>query len=296
MNFQKDVSLAQYTTFKVGGPAKYFFAAESSDDLIKAVQEAKNKEIPYFILGAGSNLLVSDKGFDGLVIQIKDSRLKIEGTKVVAGAGVRNAELAKATVDAGLTGLEWIVGIPGTVGGSVRGNAGAYGGEMKDVVRTVKVIGDGLEEMSGAECEFAYRDSIFKHDSDLIIVEVSMELEKGGGEEKLKEILKKRSDKQPKGLSSGCVFKNYELQGGEDKFPQEFVEKGIIPAGWIIDQLGLKGFQIGKAQISLEHGNFIINTGGATAEDVIMLISLIKQKSRNHFGIQLEEEIQLVGF
>ena len=304
---KENVPLAQFTTFRIGGPARYFYIAKNNEDIVKTVQVALELNIPYFILGAGSNILVSDKGFEGMVIKMQNAECRMKNDIVVAGAGVSNAILAKATVDAGLTGMEWAVGVPGTIGGSVRGNAGCFGSEMKNVVKVVKVLevkGSTIHDLryTNAQCEFKYRDSIFKHNKNLIILEVELKLQKGDqaeGDQKIKEILKKRSASQPKGLSSGCIFKNTDLHGGLRTYtdlPEEFIKRGQVPTGWIVEQCGLKGKKIGGAQISLEHGNFIINTGNATAEDVIILISLIKEKARNHFGIQLEEEIQLVGF
>lgn len=304
---KENVPLAPFTTFRIGGPARYFYIAKNSEDIVQAVQVASEFKIPYFILGAGSNILVSDKGFDGLVIKIQNAELRIQNGDVVVGAGVSNATVARATVNAGLCGMEWVVGVPGTIGGSVRGNAGCFGAEMKDVIESVKVLQitnhkSQINQLTNQQCQFGYRDSIFKHNKNLIILEVELKLQKGDqaeGDQKIKEILKKRNASQPKGLSSGCVFKNADIHGGlriYTDLPEEFKKRGQVPAGWIIEQMGLKGKKIGDAQISSEHGNFIINIGNATAEDIIILISIIKEKARNHFGIQLEEEVQLVGF
>lgn len=293
MQFQKGILLKNYTTFKIGGPAEYFCIVKNKDDLIGAVSFAKKTKLPYFILGGGSNLLVSDKGFNGLVIKIENCELKIPACHqagkicaVTAGAGVSLAKLLSATANAGLSGLEWSAGIPGaTVGGAVRGNAGAFETEMKDLVRKVEafdVKNHKIKIFSNKDCRFGYRGSIFKKNPDLIIFSVELELKKSNKKkvrEKIKEIFGYRTAKHPKFPSAGSIFKNLENIRARD----------------LIGRAGLKGKRIGGAQISEQHANFIVNTDGAKAKDVLALIDLAKKEVKNKFGINLEEEVHYLS-
>lgn len=308
---KQNISLAQYTTFKVGGPAQYFFTAKTKEDLIKAVEAAQKFKAPFFILAGGSNLLVSDKGFNGLVIKIQNTKYKTQNTKIIAGAGAPLPLLLNQSVKNNLTGLEWAVGIPGTVGGAIRGNTGAFGVSMGDIVKKVEVldIQKKLKIFKNKDCKFKYRDSIFKHKKQLIILETEIQFEKGDKKEIqkiIKKYLNQRRENQPLNFpSAGSVFKNFTshcffLKSSEviKKFPElaKFKKTGIIPAGYLIDKCGLKGKKIGKAQISEKHANFIVNLGGARAKDIIKLMDLTKLKIKNEFGIILKEEIQYLGF
>jgi len=258
-NLQENVSLAEYTTFKIGGPAKYFYIVKTTNDLIKATEFAKNKRLPYFILGGGSNLLVADNGFDGMIILMNNEKLEIGNYRIIAEAGVKLSALVKASVENNLTGLEWATGIPGTIGGAVKVNASAFGSNISELVRDVK-------------------------EDNNIIFSIELELKKGNKEiskKLIKEYSQKRKNTQPlEYASAGCIFKNVPGYG----------------AGRLIDQAGLKGVKIGQAMISDKHANFIINLGGAKAKDVVELIDLIKQKVKDKFNIELEEEINYLGF
>ena len=288
MKFRKNVSLAKYTTFKIGGPAKYFYIAKTKQDLIKAIKAAKELGLPFFVLGGGSNLLVSDKGFDGLVINFQFSISNFlplkAGFKVVVGAGLPLGKLVSASAEKSLTGLEWAVGIPGTIGGAIRGNAGAFGSSISDIVKEVEVfdvVELRIKNYELSDCEFEYRDSIFKHNSNLIILSAEIQLKKGDKkviENKIKKNLQQRKKTQPLGFpSAGSIFKN----------PKGF------SAGELIEKCGLKGKKINGAQISEIHSNFIVNLGKAKSKDVEKLIKLIKQKVKQKFGIVLEEEIEI---
>jgi len=302
-----DEPLSKYTTFKIGGPAKYFFIAQSNEDLVRAVTFAKKLKLPFYILGNGSNLLISDSGFNGLVILNKASDILFKkDNKVVADAGVMFTDLINKTIDQGLTGLEWGIGIPGTIGGCVRGNAGAYGGQMADNLIGVEIMKGGKQfVLKNEQCKFGYRESVFKHNNDLII-SAEFQLHKGDKKQslaKIKEILKTRNAKLPEFPSAGSVFKNIMINSENIEqiknlrnLPQEYLERKKIPAAWLIETLDLKGYKIGDAQISDKHANFIVNIGKATANDVLQLISYIKMKVRDELGIQLREEIEYVGF
>lgn len=307
---RENISLAPYTTFKIGGEARYFFIAKTSEEIKLAVQIAKELKIPYYIIGNGSNILVSDRGFDGLIIRIMNQELRITNQEVFVESGISLGKLVKDFVEEGLSGLEWLIGIPGSLGGAIYGNAGAFGRSIGEAVENVKVFNaDSLEEenLTGKECEFAYRSSLFKK-RKYIILSAVLKLKKGDRAESkkiIKEYIEKRRGKHPAGPSAGSVFKNVLIAENQKAFEklikrhpeaEKFKATGKIPAGWLIEEYGLLGKKIGGAMISKEHGNFIINTGNASAGDAIMLISLIKQKIRVNFGIQLEEEIQYVGF
>jgi len=306
---KQGVPMSRYTTFKIGGPVKYFVPVKSVEELQRIIEIADKHHLDYFVFGGASNMLVSDEGFKGIAIKIEMNAHSVVDNMVMADAGARTAILSRASIDGGLKGFEWGIGVPGTIGGAVRGNAGAFDGEMKDSVESVEALVDGeVHNFSNAECKFGYRDSIFKHNSG-IVVGVTLKLEhdeERAGLKKMMEYLEKRNESQPKGVaSSGCMFKNFEIPIDADEefldslekngIPQEFVAKSKIPAGWLIEQVGMKGEKQGGAQVSEDHGNFITSTGDATAEDVKILIEKIKEKVAEKFGIDLEEEVQFIG-
>jgi len=277
--------LFRYTTFKIGGPAKYFYIARNSRQLIAAAKTAQELNLPWIILSGGSNVLVADQGFPGLVIKAENRQVKIVDNQVEAESGIMLNKLVSECCKQGLSGLEWAAGIPGSLGGAIRANAGAYQKEIKDLVLQVD-IWDGQKEkqLKKEECGFSYRQSIFKHNDQYLILFAKLQLTPGDREKIQSEVnqnVNKRQESQPYDLpSAGCIFKNPKNKS----------------AGQLIEQAGLKGQKIGQAMVSPKHANFIVNTGSATAEQVIMLISLIKQKVRVKFAIQLQEEIEMVGF
>ncbi|OQX00849.1 UDP-N-acetylenolpyruvoylglucosamine reductase [Candidatus Parcubacteria bacterium A4] len=305
---KKNVLLREYTTFRIGGLAKYFFVAKTKEELIEAIGWARENNIPFFILGGGSNVLVLDEEYNGLIIKITNSKLQISNKskiqkkakskdfakfKIIVGAGMPLAKLVSETAKNGLTGMEWAAGVPGTVGGAIRGNAGAFGGCMAEAIKMVTVLeipkflpaggfpnGDKIKKYKKKDCRFKYRDSIFKHDENLIILSVEIELEKGDPEEinrKMKEHLDYRRNSHPLSFpSAGSIFKN----------PNK-----SFSAGDLIERCGLKGKTIGGAQISEKHANFIVNLGGAKAKDVLALVDLAKKEVKGKFDIALEEEI-----
>ena len=290
LKFEKNVQLKNYTTFKIGGPAKYFYTAKNKDDLIKTMKTANKLKLPFFVLGGGSNILVADKGYDGLVIKVKSEKFKVKNYslkfKVICGGGAALNKLVFKSIEIGATGMEWAVGIPGaTVGGAIRGNAGAFKQSMKDIVKKVEILDlreaiPQVKVLRNKDCKFKYRDSIFKHNKNLIILSTEIELKKGDKKaikKRVKENLKWRKDNQSLDFpSAGSVFQN----------PKKH------PAGWLIEQCGLKGKKAGKAQISKKHANFIVNLGGAKAKNVLELINLVKKKVKQKFGVDLKEEIE----
>ena len=276
----KNVSLASHTTFGIGGPAELFYEAQTSEELIKAVKAARELKIPYFILGGGSNILVADQGLAGLTIKIKSQRLKIKSPKIIAEAGTPLAEIVKTAQDYSLSGLECCIGIPGTVGGAVAGNAGAKNQWISQCIKSVTILDKSgkIINLKKDNCQFGYRISCFKNNPSKVILEAIFELEKENPKiikEKTKQFLEARSN-QPKEKSAGSIFKN----------------PANDSAGRLIDAAGLKGKRVGEAQISPQHANFIINLDKAKASDILTLIKLAQSRVKEKFGVELKLEIQ----
>lgn len=277
-----DEPLWEHTTFKIGGPADLFYEAGTEEDLIWVFRVVREIEIPFLVLGGGSNILVGDKGFRGLIVKLSNCELKIKDGTIQAGAGLSMPFLLDVCKKNLLSGLEFMVGIPGTVGGAVRGNAGAWQQNVGDRVSRVKILSEEGEVkwIEQKDCSYSYRNSRFKQGKEIILA-VEFLLDKGKQEEiegQMNTYLEKRSF-QPKEPSAGCIFIN----------PKP------LSAGDLIDKCGLKGVQVGDAKISEKHANFIINIGGAKAADVVELINLAKQKVEEKFNIKLLEEIVRVG-
>jgi len=302
IQIKKNISLAPLTSFKIGGPAKYFLEAKNVDEVVEGLKWAKENKIKYFVLGGGSNILISDRGFRGMVINFQFSILNFQKNRIIAGAGTSLAQLVGASIKDGLKGLEWAAGIPGTLGGAIYGNTGAMGHSISESVEKIKVLRNGvLINLKNKDIKFAYRKSIFQKNKD-VILEIELKLQKGDKEEikkLIKENLLKRSSNQPHYPSAGCIFKNpkFEIRNSK-KYPEmeNFKKSGTVSAGWLIEKCGLKGKQIGQAQISEKHANFIVNLGNAKAKDVIALINLVKKTVKNKFNFDLKEEIQYVDF
>lgn len=301
-NLGENVPLAPLTTFKIGGPARYFYIAKTKEEVIKVVSAAREVRLPYFIFGGGGNLLVADGGFDGIVIQVKSSKLKVKSDGGgSAEAGVPLGEIVTDSIRDGLTGLEWAVGIPGTVGGAVCGNAGAFGHHFSEVVEAVEILDEEgkIRKLSNKDCQFGYRESIFK-EKPWVILEVTLKLKKRDPTESRRlaqEYLVRRQ--VPSYPSAGSIFKNIKVdqlpEVAKKLIPVGKIKGGMVSSGYLIEECGLKGEQIGRAEISEEHANMIVNLGGAKAKDVMELIELCKAKVKGKFGIALEEEIRYVG-
>jgi len=309
INIQENVLLSEYTTFRIGWPARYFVEVSTEEELIEASSFAKEKSLEFFVMGGGSNLLVSDTGFNGVVIKMKLNGFKVDinSKTIMAESGAPLAKLVSDSIENGLTGMEWASGIPGTVGGAIRGNARAFGKNTGMAIESVKAFNVNEMKVSvyeNEECKFKYFGSMFKTSPNLIILSATIKLKKGNKGESKKEsidIIKKRISMQPRESSPGSFFLNPIV--ANEKLRADFEEeKGMkpkdekLPAGWVIDKAGLLGKKMGGAMISEMHGNFIINTGAATAEDVIMLVSFVKYQVRDKFGVQLQEEVQYLGF
>ncbi|HBI34064.1 MAG TPA: UDP-N-acetylenolpyruvoylglucosamine reductase [Candidatus Moranbacteria bacterium] len=308
INIQENILLAPLTSFRIGGNAKYYVEVFSVEELKEALVFAKDKKIDFYILGGGTNLLVSDNGFAGLIIKIKMNEISANDDMIDVQAGVPLIKLINTASQQGLSGLEKLAGIPGTVGGAVRGNAGAFSSEIKSCVKNVTAFDTEkmeLKTFENEQCNFAYRTSIFKENKNLIVISTTLILQKGEISEIQKLVTDTIMTRSARGLngvkSAGSYFMNPVVEN--EKLCQEFEkEKGVpvrnktLPAGWVIEQAGLLGKQIGGAEVSEKHANYIINAGEATASDVIMLVSFVKQQVRDQFGIQLTEEVNYLGF
>lgn len=279
-------AMSQHTTFKIGGPADYFLMPDKGEDVGRVIKICKEKEIPYFILGNGSNLLVGDGGYRGAVIQIyrNMSSVTVEGNEITAQAGALLSAVAAAAKNASLTGFEFAGGIPGTIGGAVVMNAGAYGGEMKDVLTEVTVMnaeGD-IFTLPTEELELGYRTSIIKT-AGYIVLEAKIRLKEGDSEvirETMKDLTIRRTTKQPLEYpSAGSTFKR----------PEGYF------AGKLIMDSGLAGYQVGGAQVSEKHCGFVINAGDATARDVRTLMDNVRDIVYKKYGVTLEPEVKFLG-
>ena len=286
--FKKLFQKKKYTSFKIGGPAECLIKIESVDQIKEVYKIAKEFNIPLTVIGNGSNLLVSDRGIKGIVLKIEIKKLEFQEDKgkinIVVGSGEKLGIMAQKFLNQEIEGFEFAAGIPGTIGGAIRMNAGAHGKEMKDIVKTVTYIDreENIKKINNSEAEFKYRNSIFSH-KDYVIIEAELKLQKGNKEEilaKMQEYANFRKEKQPLEFpSAGSTFKR-----GED-----FITARLI------DECGLKGYQIGDAQISEKHAGFIINKGNATAEDVMKLIEYTKEQIYNKFGKRIETEIEILN-
>lgn len=285
-NILFDEPMCRHTTFRVGGEARCFVRISDREQLRQIIPYLEQVEIPFFILGNGSNLLVGDKGYQGVILQIGDriNQITVDGERMIVQAGALLSRIAKAALEKELTGFEFASGIPGTIGGGVVMNAGAYDGEMKQVVERVTVMGRQGEilELSGDEMEFGYRTSIIKN-RPFIVLEVCLKLSQGNGGDiraKMEELTRKRKEKQPlEFASAGSTFKR----------PEGYF------AGKLIMDAGLRGYSIGGACVSEKHCGFVVNTGKATAADVAEVIWEVQDRVKDRFGVTLEPEVIFLG-
>lgn len=305
--YQQNVPLAQFSSYRIGGPARWYCEATSTGEVIAAVAEARRRGWRLFVLGGGTNLLIDDRGFDGLVLRPNLRLLEAAGTRVRVGAGVLVSELLDFVAPRGLAGLEWAGGLPGTVGGAVRGNAGAFGGEIKDVASEVESLDTATLEpviRVNAACRFGYRSSLFKDRPGDIILTATFDLRAGDPAalartiEEKKEYRRRRHPLEYPNI--GSIFKNVDLKLVPepvralcaqvikvDPFP-------VVPTAFLLAETGLRGTRRGGAMISPKHPNFIVNVDHASSADVRVLVEQAKQAVLEKFGIQLEEEIQYV--
>lgn len=309
LQIQENIILAPFTTFKIGGPARYFVKVETVEELQEALVTAREKEWPIFVLAGGSNLIISSQGFVGLVIQIVIESHQIDGHKISAGAATMMSTLVDETVAAGLAGLEWAGGLPGTFGGAIRGNAGAFGGEMKDNIESVTTVNHhsgALTNWTNADCQFEYRGSVFKSQPHEVIIEATLAL-KPGDSHALRQTadsrIQYRQEKHPLEYpNSGSIFKNTPVEKVPAEILPHFQDSiktdpfPVVPTAKIIADAQLSGLQVGQVQVSTKHTNYIVNLGGGTGEEIVELIEKVRAAVREKFGIELEVEPELVGF
>ncbi len=304
---KEKVLLKNYSTFRIGGEADFLLQISEVNELQKVLLMCKEADIKYVVVGGGSNVLFSDDGFRGLVIVFKNEfgkfNPRFEEGQVYLNASMLLSEAVMKVSNQGYSGFEWAVGIPGTVGGAINGNAGAFGGCIADSIMKIDVLllnSKGFEILSfeKEDCCFNYRGSVFKNNCKYIITGAWFTVKQDNKDlilKIIKENILKRNSKQPNSYSIGSIFKNYEQLVDKKyykKYPKlkDFNEKGLIPAGYLIDMCNLKGMKIGDAQIDLKNANFIINNGEAKAENVLRLVNIIKRAVNERFNILLEEE------
>lgn len=286
MPYEENIPLSRYTSLHVGGPARYFVHAKNDADVQAAVAFARKLGLPYLALGQGSNTIFPDAGYPGVIIHMEDRTLQVAGTTVTAASGVFMRQLINFSHLHGLRGLEELAGIPGTLGGSVRGNAGTWSTETKDHVVSVDVLREGkIEQLSQSDCEFSYRTSIFKKHREWIVLRARFGLAAGDVAEGKRLValdLKQRHLKQPYDApSAGSIFKNPDKEHG-------------VYSGKLIESCGLKGFRMGGAEVSPKHANFIVNRAGASATDIIGLIRHVQVAVWQKHQIKLEPEVFIV--
>ena len=283
----ENVDMGRYTSFRAGGKAKELVMPENTDELIELMKEIRESGRKYIVLGNGSNTLICDSGFDGVVVRLGKafSDIRRDGNRLICGSGALMSSVAKAALGENLTGFEFASGIPGSIGGAVFMNAGAYGGEMKDIVEEVTVVkkdGSGVSVLSAEDMDFSYRYSILEKTGDIAVSAV-LKLESGDHEQialKMSELTRRRNEKQPVQYPScGSFFKR----------PEGYF------AGKLIQDAGLKGLTVGGAQVSELHSGFIINRGGASASDIIDLMHLVQNIVYDKFGVKLEPEVRIIG-
>lgn len=284
---KEDVSMKEYTSFKTGGNAGLLVEPQTQAQLSYVLRKLTAAKVPHVMLGNGTNIIFTDEGFDGVVVKLGEGfkNISIEHTQLTAGAGALLSTVAKIAANEGLSGLEFASGIPGSMGGAVFMNAGAYGGEMKDIIKSVTAVSpDGMKTRTfcAADIEMGYRHSSIQ-DNGYIVTSVVMSLKSGNVEEitaKMSELLKQRNEKQPVSYpSAGSFFKR----------PTGYF------AGKLVQDAGLKGLTVGGAQVSELHSGFIINTGAATTSDILELMKLVQDKVYEQFGVRLEPEVRIIG-
>ncbi len=305
----ENIHLKEFTTFKIGGKANFFSTPTNLKDIEKIIDFLEKNKLPFFILGGGSNILFSDNGFEGLVIKPKFETFNIfENGEVVVGADRAMPEVVYELCRLGYQGLEWAGGLPGEIGGAVRGNAGCFGYEIKDIVEEVlaiNLLSKELKIFKNEDCHFSYRSSFFKNNKEWLIVEVKLKLKPNFNSDNLLQIMKEkinyRKERHPIEFpNAGSIFKNINFNEAPINLQELAQTSGVvkgnkIPTAFVIEYLGLKGKTIGGAKISEKHANFIINFNHAKAEDVLNLIALTKETVKKNFNFDLEEEIEIVN-
>lgn len=300
----RNVPLAPLTRFGVGGPADFLFETSSEDEFVAVLRDVRASGQAFAVLGGGTNVIVSDAGFRGWILRFTGAKIYSHGLHVTAEAGAELAALVEYTVARGLKGLETLAGVPGWVGAAIYGNAGAYGHSVSERVDRVRLFdGSDVREIGNAECEFRYRDSIFKRHREWVILAATFSMIPGDVSDlrrTVNEILDIRNRKFPPTMKcAGSIFKN--LLAGDlpaevlARTPPQVIREGKIPAAYFLEQVGAKGLTCGRMRVADYHANLIYNAGGGTATELRQLIMKLKERVRERFGIELEEEVQYLG-
>jgi len=299
-----DAPLSRYTRFGIGGPADVYVETGDAEAFVAALTTVRASELPMVVIGDGTNLIVSDQGFRGIVLRYRGNRLMPADPWVHAQAGASLQDLIDFTIARGLRGLETLAGIPGSVGAAVYGNAGAYGHSLSERVVSVQFYdGSEIREFDNQQCEFHYRESVFKKHKHWIIFSTRLRLDPADGAELRRiadDIVKVRNEKFPVTMKcAGSIFKNLLAKdlppAVAAEVPASVVREGKIPAAWFLEQVGAKGTSRGAIHVADYHANLIYNAGGGAAADLCCLIQDLKSRVRARFGIELEEEVQYVG-
>jgi UDP-N-acetylmuramate dehydrogenase len=305
LRLTQDAPLSLLTRFQIGGPAAVLCDALSADASLEALRVLETTGTPREVIGGGTNLVVSDEGFDGVALRYAAPAMNISGTLIDVDAGAVLQDLVDWTIEHGLKGLETMTGIPGLVGGAVYGNAGAYGRSIQEILRSVTFTdGKEIRTIGTEDCEFRYRESIFKQRKDWLILSTELQLQAADRAELLKTatgIRTVRDKKYPPDMKcAGSIFKNLffadlpaNVQG---QVPPELVREGKVPSAWFLEQTGVKGLRRGDIQVANYHANLIYNDGAGSAADLVAVIRELKQRVKRQFGFELEEEVQFVGF
>lgn len=297
--------LAAYTRFGIGGPADLLVEASTSQAFAQAIDVMRACGLPFTVIGGGTNLVVSDRGFAGVVIRYTAAGIRADGERVLVEAGAVLQDLVDFAVDQGLRGLETMTGIPGWVGAAIYGNAGAYGHSIAERVSEVRFHdGRSVRTVDHAACEFRYRESTFKRHKDWIILDAELSMTAADRAELRtisSDILRVRNQKYPPTMKcAGSIFKNLILaelpETARSQVPEKVVREGKVPSAYFLEQVGAKGERIGDIQVAEYHANLIYNDGVGTAADLRRMIAELKRRVRERFGLELEEEVQYVGF
>ena len=299
------VPLSRYTRFGIGGPADVFAETREVEAFIAAIEIARTSGLDFEVIGGGTNLIVADEGYRGVVLRFIADRLMSAGRHIVSDAGVVLQDLVDFAIGRGLKGLETLSGIPGWVGAAVYGNAGAYGHSISERVHKVRFLdGGAVRVFDNQQCEFQYRESIFKDHKEWIIFSTELILDPADSaalRQRADEILKVRNEKFPPTMKcAGSIFKNFLLANlpatVAAQVPPTAIREGKVPAAYFLEQAGAKGMQQGDIRVATYHANLIYNTGPGSARDLRHLIAELKTRVRDRFGIEVEEEVQYVGF
>jgi UDP-N-acetylmuramate dehydrogenase len=305
LHIQRDASLSLYTRFGIGGPADVYAETDRVEPFVEALNAVRASGQPYALIGGGTNLIVSDRGFRGVVLRFTARNVAVAGERIAADAGAELQDVVDCAIANGLKGLETMAGIPGSLGAAVYGNAGAYGRSISEIVDKVRFFDGACERVfRNEDCEFQYRESVFKKHKDWIIFSAELVLKAADAMElrgAADEILALRSRKYPTTMKcAGSIFKNLLYAdlppAAVAAVPPNVIREGKVPAAWFLEQAGAKGLSRGDIRVADYHANLIFNAGAGTASELVEVIAELKRRVRDCFGIDLEEEVQYVGF